>query len=152
MVEEEPAQGATGTFQEVTLSELLENPAAFVGRQVTVSGRVTETDVDGESARPAAFTLGEGVDEDVLVLPTAQAQIPTDAITDDSVLRVQGTVREVGDTLAEEDEFLYEEEPAEDAFLADFTDQVAIAATQVDTNIPRGDASGEEEPADGESI
>jgi hypothetical protein len=142
VAEEEPAQGATGARGEVTLSELLENPTRYVGQQVTVSGQVTDADVDREEASLAAFTLGEGVDEDLLVLPTQQVDVPASEITDESVLRVQGTVREVDEALADEGNFLFED--GDDAFLGDFADQVAIAATQIDTNIPRTDASGDE--------
>jgi hypothetical protein len=48
----------------------------------------------------------------------------------------------VDEALADEGDFLYED--GDDGFLADYADQVALAATQTDTNIPRIDASGEE--------
>ncbi len=144
VVEEEPEEGATGQPAEVTLTELLENPEAYVGQMVTVSGQVTDQEVDGEEGTAAAFTLGETVDEDLLVLPTAE--LTPEGITDESVIRVQGMVHEVNDTLADEEEFLFEEEEAvDDEFLSDFQDQVAIAATQIDTNIPRTDESGGDE-------
>jgi hypothetical protein len=62
--------------------------ALYVGQQVTVSGEDTDADVDREEASPAAFTLGEGVDQDLLVLPTQQVDVPASEITDESVLRV----------------------------------------------------------------
>ncbi len=73
----------------------------------------------------AAFTIGENVEQDLLVLPTAE--MTPEGIEDDSVLRVQGTVREVSATLADQDDFLFEEGNVDDGFLSDFQDEVAIA-------------------------
>jgi hypothetical protein len=75
------------------------------------------------------------------VLPTARADIPSGKITDGD-LCVRGTVREVDDTLADDGAFLYED-VGDDEFLGDFADEVALAATKVDTNITRTDASEE---------
>lgn len=126
---EKPEQGAADQPREVTLSELLENPAVYVGEEVAVSGQVTST-VNRDGASPAAITLGESVDEDVLVLATQQAKATTSDIAGNRVLRVEGTVLEVDDALADEDEFLFEES-GDDEFLADYADEVAIAATEI---------------------
>lgn len=126
---EKPEQGAADQPREVTLSELLENPAVYVGEEVAVSGQVTST-VNRDGASPAAITLGESVDEDVLVLATQQAKATTSDIAGNRVLRVEGTVLKVDDALADEDEFLFEES-GDDEFLADYADEVAIAATEI---------------------
>lgn len=139
--EQQPDEKSAGHLQEVTLSELVETPNAYIGQVVTVSGRVADDDVDREKASMAAFTLGENVDDDVLVLPTVGAT--TEGVGDATVVRVKGTVHQVEDALAEQGEFRYEQDAVDDEFLDDFQDEIAIAATEIETNIPAGTEAGE---------
>jgi hypothetical protein len=143
VVEQEPEEGAAGHLLEVTLSELVETPNAYIGQVVTVSGRVADQEADRDEASKAAFTLGEDVDDDVLVLPTVG--VIAEGITDAGVVRVKGTVHQVEDALADQEELLYEQDGVDDEFLDNFQDEVAIVATEIDTNLSGGDDAGEVE-------
>lgn len=143
VAEQEPVDGGAGHLQEVTLSELGETPNAYIGQVVTVSGRVADDDADRDRASMAAFTLGESVDDDVLVLPMVDAG--AEGISDASVVRVKGTVHQVEDALAEREELLYEQDGIDDEFLDNFQDEIAIVATQIDTDLPAGEDGGEVE-------
>lgn len=142
VVEEEPAQGATAQPGEVTLTELLEEPERYVGQKVTVSGAVADASVDGEETALASFTLGEGVDKDLLVLPTSEGTLPSGGISDGDVLRVKGEVVRIDKGLEQEGDFRYE--AGDDRFLMEFDNEVALAATSVETDVPRTDESEEQ--------
>ena len=141
--QQQPADGGAGHLQEVTLSELGETPNAYIGQVVTVSGRVADDDVDRDRASMAAFSLGESVEDDVLVLPTVDAG--AEGISEASVVRVKGTVHQVEDALAERQELLYEQDGIDDEFLDNFQDEIAIVATEIDTEIHAGEDGGEVE-------
>ncbi len=143
VVAQQPDEGAAGHLREVTLSELVETPNAYIGQVVTVSGRVADDEVDRDEASMAAFTLGENVEDDVLVLPTVD--VTAEGIRDTTVVRVKGTVHQVEDALAERGQFRYEQDSVDDEFLDSFQDEVAIAATEIDANIAAGEDGGEVE-------
>lgn len=143
VAEQQPVGGGAGHLQEVTLSELGETPNAYIGQVVTVSGRVADDDVDRDRASMAAFSLGESVEDDVLVLPTVDAG--AEGISEASVVRVKGTVHQVEDALAERQELLYEQDGIDDEFLDNFRDEIAIVATEIDTEVAAGEDGGEVE-------
>jgi len=140
--EEEPAQGAGAQPGEVTLGELLEEPERYAGQEVTVSGAVADSSVNGEENALASFTLGERVDEDLLVLPVSAGTVPAAGISDGQVLRVTGKVVRIDERLEQEDDFLYE--AGDDRFLMEFENEVALAATSVETDVARTDEPGQE--------
>jgi hypothetical protein len=109
---------------------------------VTVSGAVADSSVDGEENALASFTLGERVDEDLLVLPVSAGTVPAAGISDGQVLRVTGKVLRIDERLEQEDDFLYE--AGDDRFLMEFENEVALAATSVETDVARTDESGQE--------
>ena len=115
--------------EDVTLPRLLEDPQQWVGKTVSVAGGVTDEEVDGEQNLGAAFTIGDNLEEDLLVLP--QAELTPEGITEGSVVIVEGTVRSVDEALAGQDEFLYEKEGLDAAFLDDFEGEVALVATKI---------------------
>lgn len=111
---------------EVTFEQVLSNPEAYAGQQVTVLAGVDEV-----VASPGAFTLGGEIDGDELyVLPTTEAKVPGDDIDEDTVVRVQGRVETVDDDLLEEDELLVEDVAAFDDGRLDGS--TAIVASQVE--------------------
>ena len=115
--------------EQVTLPALLENPQEWVGETVAVAGGVTDEEVDGERNLGAAFTIGDNLEEDLLVLP--RAELTPEGITEGGVVTVEGTVRDIDDALAGQDEFLFEKEGLDDAFLDDFEGEVALVATRI---------------------
>lgn len=89
---------------EVTFEQVLSNTDAYAGRQIMVLAGVGQVAV-----APGAFTLGEEVgDDDLYVLPTTEAKLPSDDIDEDSVVRVHGRVEIVDGDLLEEEEFIIE--------------------------------------------
>lgn len=111
---------------EVTFEEVLSNTEAYVGQQVTVSAGVDEVVV-----APGAFTLGGELDDDELyVLPTTEAEVPSEDIDEDTTVRVQGRVEMVDTELFDDEDFLFEDD---DAFDADrFDGSPAVVASQIE--------------------
>lgn len=128
-VSEEEDDAVSVDAEQVTLPRLLEDPQQWVGKTVAVAGGVTDEEVDGEQNLGAAFTIGDNLEEDLLVLP--QAELTPEGITEGSVVTVEGTVRSVDEALAGQDEFLYEKEGLDAAFLDDFEGEVALVATKI---------------------
>jgi hypothetical protein len=126
----------------VTIREVLRNPDSYLNDEVTISGEVVETIVE-----PGAFTIGTSGaenDEQLIVLPTADAQYPEDALEVGDVVIVSGAIETVTD--AEPNRFLYEEAEPNAGFLGRYVDRPGIVATSVDV----GDAaSGETQGDDG---
>lgn len=129
-VVEEPAE-EDADVEQTTLPRLLSNPEDFVGQTVDVAGAVIDEEVDGESNTGAAFTIGEVLDEDLLILPQSESDLTPEGIVEESVVTVRGTVVEVTQNVAEEEDFLFEEEGMDDAFLDEFEGEYAIAATEI---------------------
>lgn len=127
-VTEEPAEEET-QIEETTLPRLLSDPEQFVGKTVEVAGAVLDEEVDGESNTGAAFTIGEVLDEDLLILP--QSELTPEGIVEESVVTVRGTVVQVTQNVTEEEDFLFEDEGIDDAFLDDFEGEYAIRATEI---------------------
>jgi len=118
----------------LTMRELLRDPEAYVNEEVTVTGEVVDTIVE-----PGAFTIGTtgaGNDEALIVLPTADAQIPQDTVERGDVVIVRGAVETVTD--ADPDRFLYGEAEPEAGFLGSYLDRPGIVASSVDV----GDTEG----------
>ena len=148
--EESPGGGASGGGQQgggqqqapasgVTLADILSNPQQYIGQQVTVEGEIAEI-VD----EPGVFTIGEGgVDVEgvqdaggeLLVLPTQGAQASDEDVSAGNILSVQGTVQIVSANIAEENDFLFEEE-GDTPSLEQFQDQPAVIATKVEWDTP----------------
>ena len=78
---------SAGPERGVTLANVVDRPESFVGRTVTVSGDVSETNI-----RPRAFAIGDDVDETALVLPARDARLNAWPHPDD-VARVTGVVQ-----------------------------------------------------------
>lgn len=127
-VTEEPAEEET-ELEQTTLPRLLSDPEQFVGQTVEVAGAVLDEEVDGESNTGAAFTIGEVLDEDLLILP--KSDLTPEGIVEESVVTVRGKVMQVTQNVAEEDDFLFEEEGIDDAFLDEFEGEYAISATEI---------------------
>jgi len=113
----------------VTLNEIVDEPRAFVGRSVTVSGVVAETDV-----APAVFTLGE--DGRVVVLPRQGVEVPR-TVSEGDAVQVQGRVEMVSSELADAETFGFDE----DAFFGAGPFDVwegdpAIVASTIDSHVP----------------
>lgn len=103
-----------------TVSEILENPDEFTGETVAVSGEVDA--LVGENA----FTLGGGEDGLLVV----SSNLPG-AVTDDTVLQAVGPVRMF--TVADfEDELGIQ---LDDELFAEFENQPAVAAEEINTNV-----------------
>ncbi len=115
--------------EQTTLPRLLSNPEDFVGQTVEVAGAVLDEEVDGESNTGAAFTIGEVLDEDLLILP--QSELTPEGIVEESVVTVRGTVVQVTQNVVEEEDFLFEDEGMDDAFLDEFEGEYAISATEI---------------------
>ena len=163
--EESPDSGASGGGQQgggqqdggqqqipasgVTLADILSNPQQYTGQQVTVEGEIAQI-VD----EPGVFTIGEGgVDVEgvqdaggeLLVLPTQGAQATDEEISAGNILSVQGTVQIVSANIAEENDFLFEEE-GDTSSLEQFQDQPVVIATQVEWDAPAVLEEGQESP------
>jgi len=82
---------SAGSERGVTLRDVVEDPARYVGSSVTVSGEIAENDYASPADARIAFVLGDDADLNLLVLPRAAAAVPRD-LTEDTVLRVRGTV------------------------------------------------------------
>lgn len=110
----------------MTFEEVLSNTEAYVGQQVTVSAEVDEVVVT-----PGAFALGGEIDDDELyVLPTTEAEVPSEDIDEDTTVRVQGRVEMVDTELFLEEDVLFEDD---DAFDADrFDGSPAVVASQIE--------------------
>ncbi len=129
VTEPETVSEGSDEVERVTLPRLLSDPQQFVGQTVSVAGAVRDEEVDGEQNVGAAFTIGDALDEDLLVLPTAE--LTPQGITEDSVVIVEGTVRDLDDALVDQEQFLFEEEGIKDTFLNEFEDEVALVATRI---------------------
>ena len=100
---------------------VLEDSEYFVGKAVTVSAEVSEV------IGPAAFTIaGEGGTPKPLLILSAPNSLPN--ISDDSVVRVSGTVREF-DVVAGERELGVD---LDDERLGEYADDHAIVANKVE--------------------
>ena len=115
--------------ENVTLPALLEDRQEWVGKTVSVAGGVTDEEVDGEQNVGAAFTIGDNLEEDLLVLP--REELTPEGITEGSVVTVEGTVRNVDEALAGQEDFLFEKEGLDAGFLDDFDGEVALVATKI---------------------
>ena len=115
--------------EQVTLPALLEDPQEWVGKTVSVAGAVADEEVDGEQNLGAAFTIGDNLEEDLLVLP--QQELTPEGITEGDVVIVEGTVRDVDEALAGQDDFLFEKEGLDAGFLDEFDGEVALVATRI---------------------
>lgn len=115
--------------EQVTLPALLEDPQEWVGKTVAVAGAVADEEVDGEQNLGAAFTIGANLEEDLLVLP--QQELTPEGITEGDVIIVEGTVRDVDEALAGQDDFLFEKEGLDADFLDEFDGEVALVATKI---------------------
>lgn len=121
--EAEPEESAA----EVTFSEVLEDPDRYVGEQVTVSAGVDEV-----VTIPGAFTLGGELDDDeLIVMPTVDAEVPTARIDEDAVVRVQGEVTRVDTDLYDDNDLLFEEDDEFDIDAYE-DDAPAIIASQIE--------------------
>lgn len=75
----------------MTLRDVTADPARYVGRSVTVSGEISENAYLSPADAPIALVIGDDAGRNLLVLPRAGAAVPRD-LTEDTVLRVRGTV------------------------------------------------------------
>jgi len=82
---------SAGSERGVTLRDVVEDPAPYVGSSVTVSGEIAENDYASPADARIAFVLGDDAGLNLLVLPRAGAGVPRD-LSEDTVLRVRGTV------------------------------------------------------------
>lgn len=82
---------SAGAERGVTLRDVVEEPAPYVGSSVTVSGEIAENDYASPADARIAFVLGDDAGANLLVLPRAAAAVPRD-LTQNTVLRVRGTV------------------------------------------------------------
>ena len=117
----------------VTIREVLRNPEEYVNDEVTITGQVVRTIVE-----PGAFTIGTSGaanDEELIVLPTAEAQYPEEALEEGDVVIVRGAIETVTDESP--DELLYEEAEPNAGFLGRYLDRPGIVASSVDV----GDAA-----------
>lgn len=121
---------------ELTVSQLLTDPESYVDQRVSVSGAVFEPDLDENPSVPAVFTLGASAQDDLLVLPTEQADIPSAELGEGEVLEVQGRIVEFTEDLGETNDFLYES--VEGGLLPNAEDPVALVANDVE---PQADGS-----------
>lgn len=111
---------------EVTFNEVLSNTEPYLGKTVAVSAEVDEV-----IGTPGAFTLGGEVDDDeLIVLPTADAEVPQADIDEDTAVRVQGRVVEVNSALTDDEDLLFEEE-GDFALLDDYDGKPGIVASSV---------------------
>lgn len=140
-VVEEPAE-EDEDVEQTTLPRLLENPEDFVGQTVDVAGAVIDEEVVGESNTGAAFTIGEVLDEALLILPRSGSDLTPEGIVEESVVTVRGTVVEVTQNVVEEEDFLFEEEGMDDAFLDEFEGEYAIVATEIQVSGQLGEDDG----------
>lgn len=115
---------------EVTLAELVAQPEDYLGERVTVSGAVLEADLDEDPSVPAIFTLGPTAEDDLLVLPTEQADIPSAELAPDEVVEVEGRLVEFTEDLGESEDLLYE--TVEGGLLPNAEDAVALVANYVE--------------------
>lgn len=89
---DESAGSEVGT----TLRDVGEDPQAFAGKEVVISGEVNEDAGLDLADADLALIIGDDTDRDVLVAPQAGAELPV-GLDADTVLRVRGTVRPPGD-------------------------------------------------------
>jgi hypothetical protein len=82
---------SAGREEGVTLRDVAADPAAYVGRTVTVSGEIAENAYLSTADASIALVIGDDAGQNLLVLPRAGAGVPRD-LTEDTVLRVRGTV------------------------------------------------------------
>jgi hypothetical protein len=117
---------STGQEQAATLEQVIDDPEDFMGRSVTVSGRVASTVGPG-------FALGEQLDEVALVTPSLNPDaLPP--ITEGDVVQVTGTVRDYQELDLRS---LYGPN-FDPALFSDFEDRAVIVATGVDPTAPNG--------------
>ena len=142
-------QQTTPTAQQgqnqLTLSQLAQNPQNVLGRQVAVTAEVAQT-LPARGAFTLVSSVGQQDEQDfdepaggsgVLVLAQQDVTVPEE-ITEGDALQVEGTVCRVVANLVQEEDFLFEQEAnAELGFLQQFQNRTVIFASQVETNIPR---------------
>jgi hypothetical protein len=86
-----PLGESAGREDGVTLRDVTADPAHYVGQSVTVSGEIAENSYLSTADASIALVLGDDAGQNLLVLPRAGAAVPRD-LTEDTVLRVRGTV------------------------------------------------------------
>ncbi len=121
-VMEEPGAGTAGGL--VTLSDVADNPDAYMGQTVTVNGEASEI------LGPQVFRMNEGnlldIGDEILVVHT-EDQAPAD-LAEDTNIRVTGTVRTFVEADIEQDfDFGFDEE-----LYVEYENRVAIVADTVE--------------------
>jgi hypothetical protein len=119
---EEPGAGTADGF--VSLSDVADDPAAYMGQTVTVAGEASEI------LGPQVFRMNEGnlldIGDEILVVHT-EDQAPAD-LAEDTNIRVTGTVRTFVEAEIEQDfDFDFDED-----LYVEYEERVAIVADSVE--------------------
>lgn len=113
---------------DITLRELLDDPEDHLGQTVVVSGEVNRLDV-----ATGAFTIGDrfiAQENELFVLATRDSGFRRAELSEDSVVRVQGTVRRIEPALHDDDDLLHDD--SEDDAFDDFEGELAVKATRIE--------------------
>ncbi len=121
MVDEEP--GVMDEDGVVTLSDVADNPEAYMGQTVMVTGEVSEI------LGPQVFRMNEGnlldIGDEILIVHTAE-QAPAN-LSEDVNIRVTGTVRSFVEAEVDRDFFGFDDE-----LYVEYENRVAIVADSVE--------------------
>jgi hypothetical protein len=82
---------SAGTEVDVTLSDVVENPARYEGEHVAISGEWADNDYFSPDQADQVIVLGADADRRLLVVPNLGVDVPE--LDDDDVLAVKGVVR-----------------------------------------------------------
>ena len=113
---------------DITLRDVLENPEDHLDQTIVVSGEVNRLDV-----ATGVFTIGDRVhaqENELFVLATRSSGFQRDELSEDSVVRVQGTVRRIEPALHGDDDLLHDD--TEDDAFDGFEGELAVKAARID--------------------
>jgi len=117
---------SAGPEDGVTLNDVVEDPRAYAGRSVTISGEIAENDFFSLADADLALVIGDDAGKRLLVLPQPGADLPI-GLAETTVLRFTGTVR-LADSGPEDDGGVLDE----GGLLSETSADALLEATQIE--------------------